>query len=198
MRPIAKRLRRRLRFSLVSVFVLMTTVCLALGLWLVPLRRIDRAVESLQQIGAKVLYTPQPDGILPSQPRGPLWLRKLTANHLFDSPREVFFKKDTSMRPPTNDDLRPLELFRSLDWLEIEPGLASDVTVAGIAHIAKAKTLRLVRLRTQPLSDASLIHFAALPRLEHLELYRVAMRGDGFSVFQGHASLRGHPFIRKS
>lgn len=189
MEPIVKRLCYRYRFRLITVFMLITVICLALGLWIVPSKRVDRAVESLQEVGATVLYAPQADGILPNEPRGPIWLRKLTANHLIDSPHEVFFKKDKAVRPPTDNDLRQLKLFRNLEWLEIQPGLNSHVTDDGIAHIATAKDLRIVRLRTQPLTDASLIHFGSLPQLEHLTLYKVAMNGEGFSAFQGHRSI---------
>jgi hypothetical protein len=58
-------LRRWLRFSLGSVFVLITLICLVLGLWIVPAQRLDKAVAELRKSGGFV----QKIGCMPNQLR---------------------------------------------------------------------------------------------------------------------------------
>lgn len=106
----------------------------------------------------------------------------------FESPAEVFFQKDQSNKQIIgDDDLRPLEVLANLRWFEIEQN--SNVTDAGLKHLAKAANLRLLRLRTKPLTNAALAELGSLSRLEHLELYSVAMSGEGFSQLERLANL---------
>ena len=48
--------RRWLQFSIRTLLVLVTLLCVALSLWIVPAERQRRAVEAIEKLGGIVFY----------------------------------------------------------------------------------------------------------------------------------------------
>src|SRR5215212_15035 len=161
--------RRRIRFSLRSVFVLVSVLCVWMGYLYSSAKRQERAVASIEQAGGHIEYdwwrgadgnpSPQPT------PRGPAWLRSLLGPHYFDtvvgvdishtlvhgSPSQFAAFKTQLLQLPR---LRRLHIFRlelsdadysvigQLRGLEDVSLANMELSAAGAAKIASLANLR--------------------------------------------------------
>src|SRR4051812_43109666 len=85
--PTAPTAKRFFRFSLRTVLVVLTLLCVALGRWVVRAQRQKEAVAAVRQAGGKVAYTYEFDSkgywIKNPKPWTPLWLRLTFGEDLF-------------------------------------------------------------------------------------------------------------------
>ena len=88
-----------------------------------------------------------------------------------------------------DDDLAAAGLSPSLEEVSAVYLTEGTVTDAGMAGLARAKTLKSVRFAEAGLTDASLKAFAGLPKLEYLNLFGNTFTDDGVKALAGAAEL---------
>ena len=84
--------RRWFQFSLRTLFVLLTVLCVWLAVTVNRARKQREAVAAIEAVGGMVLYEHQYDD---SEPPGPKWLRELVGDEYFVSVDVVFFVEAT-------------------------------------------------------------------------------------------------------
>ncbi len=166
----SRRPRRWLRFSLRTLLLLTTGVCVYLG-WLVSSARDQRlAVQAIEDQRGDVYYDFELDEeaelIDDAQPPGPAWLRERIDRHLIDNVAYVSFEyvgiQDVSsltklrkLRKLDLDtakirDLRPLAGLTRLEWLFL-----ANTPIHDISPLAELHDLRTLVLRNTQVSDLS-------------------------------------------
>jgi len=180
------------QFSLRTMLIAVTLVALVFGLWIVPAERQRQIVEDLQSRQVNVDYYRTKDeeenrswidDFLPlDYLRVPTGMNLLamdcTAADLelcgkLPSLRALWFSS-TTLR---DDDLEPLTKLTSREELYID---AERLTPAGLATVARMKSLRSLRLRISPPAWRGMRQLAALPAIEEFDLDKMEDSGLEF------------------
>jgi Leucine Rich repeat len=190
--------RRRIRFSLRSLFVVVSLLCGWMGYLYSSAKRQERAVASIEQAAGHVEYDwwRDADGSPRQQPtpRGPAWLRSLLGPHYFDTVVGVDISHTSVQGSPSQfatfktpllqlPKLRRLHIFRlelsdadyaaisQLQGLE-ELSLAKmELSAAGAAQIASLANLRELNLSDDIVPAAALLQIKEMPKLQSLYVY---------------------------
>jgi hypothetical protein len=183
-----RRPRRWFRFSLRTLFVLVTVAAVWLGLTMKRIRDQERAVARILELGGDVGYDYQWDyKYRPrfetwsinsnSQPPGPQWLRRLFGPQWNVDVLTVGIYRSTAV--PATD--RDLELLRNLPHVRAMDMNGSEViTDAGLRHVGRLTNLTDLRiLECAGITDEGLAHLSGLKRLNHLLLQKCNMDGSG-------------------
>jgi hypothetical protein len=147
----AQPLRRRLRlphYSLRSLLLAVTLLCVALGFWVNGAERQRRAVAAVLAAGGTVQYEHE-QGVafaVAGEFPGPDWLCRLLGVDYF---ADVIYARV----PPSK-------------YSRVPP----DVTAAAIAQVGGLTSLKALDLSETPLSDADLAGLSGLHRLKGLSL----------------------------
>jgi Leucine-rich repeat (LRR) protein len=144
---------------------------LACGLWMGwRVNRANdqrRAVAAIVRAGGGVSYDHQ------GRPWAPDWLRKRLGDEFFQDVTAVQFID----KLVTDHDLAPLASFDRLEEFSIS---GAPITDAGLKHLSKLTSLRILSLWDTPgVTDAGLAHLAALTKLQTLNLYRCDITDAG-------------------
>lgn len=197
--------RRRLQFSLRTLLIFVTLVCITMS-WLgVKLARVMRqreAVAAIEARGGYVTYDYEVDA-LPAEWTAPTWLRGL-----FD---DVYVSHVILSGNCDNDDISRLAKLTSLETLDFDhsqltdaglahlSGLAdlqvlsladTQVTDAGLAHLERLANLWLLSLNDTPVTDAGLKHLDGLTNLTTLYLWGTGVTDAGLEHLKGMTNLQ--------
>jgi hypothetical protein len=151
--------RRWMQLSLRTVLVLVTLLCVALSLWVVPAERQRRAVAAIEELGGGVSYAESA-----ASERFPVtFLRRWLPPDYFD---EIAFV-NLSYTQVTDAGLVHLQ---GLTGLQILGVYNTHVTDAGLAHLEGLTGLQRVSLSSTQVTDAGLVHLQGLTGLRDLYL----------------------------
>ena len=199
------------RYSLRTLLVVMTVVCLVSGSWLNKAFRQREAVRRFYQLrGGRsdpyglvtILY--RHEGQIQSQPNVPEWLHPLRdaiGDEAFGDPIGVQLQHTSA----TDDDLRNLEDVPTIEqlWLSrtnvTDQGMRSiqacpnlkvldldhtAITDDGIAPLATLKKLEFLSLTGTKVSDEGVRHLMRMTNLKEVRLKYTAISDDGFRELQ--------------
>jgi hypothetical protein len=174
------------RFSLRTMFVLMTLCCLLVGTWSVyvnPYRlqlQSLAAVDRLQGNSAK------------TGAEGPAWHRWLVTTFLGEDAFMHVTQVDLANRKVDDNDLRSLSGLTHLEKLSLDYTQISD---DGAAALRSMPDLKDLSLRYTTFSDRGAAHLAALPALRSVILTGTKMTDAAVDDLAKHAAMK-ELFIR--
>jgi hypothetical protein len=180
------------RFSLRTLLVLMTVLCVWLGFKVNAARRQKEAVLALRETGAMIVFDyqlrtvsglPQKKIDLTRSPPGPVWLRKLLGDESFGNVIIVQLHTFDLPGPPGRLDLSLLQNLPTLSSLMVRSDELCDDDLIKIGGI---RSLKFLYLYASHLTDAGLAHLQSLSELGVLDL----SFGGNFTD-AGLRSLRG-------
>jgi hypothetical protein len=155
------RRRRLFRFSLRTLLVVLTALCLLLGYKVRHVQQQQAAVAWVQQMHGVVTYDFEVNGsgapVPYAQPPGPNWLRQLIGVDYFASVVGV------NLTNPLVNDVTPLATLLSLKELCVQNTAVSD-----LSPLAKLTRLERLRLISTPVTDVSMV--PTLTKLRALRL----------------------------
>jgi hypothetical protein len=223
-----KRKRRWLQFSLRTLVLAITLVCIWLGFTANQAKRQKRAVEALRATGATILYDYQVneygghDLSKPSPPPpGPDWLRNLIGLDYFATAARVDLHPQDDITDETFDSLANLPHLRcvsvvglgvtdariarlgGLNELQAVTVMNSSVTDGGWEFLGHLLHLKRLRLDGPNISDSTLGHVKGLVELTHLYLIGNQVSDSGLKNLEGLSQLEvlwlyGHKNLRKN
>ncbi len=157
------------QFSLRTLLVVVTLICVGPGGYLVYEQRLakreEEAVKTLSQSPANQLYT------------RPHWLRTLLARRTSGHVVGISLRS----REMRHADLPPLAELSELVWIDLTD---TKVTDQGLLHLVGLTRLEQLRLDETQVTDAGLMHLAKLKRLSTLNLYRTQVTDEGVKKLQ--------------
>jgi hypothetical protein len=111
----------------------------------------------------------------------PAWLRRTIGDEYFQEVTRVWFDGETK-----DDQLAPVEHLDRLLEFELGGFIYGEKTVtdAGIAHLRRLKSLRMVKISNAKITDAGLAHLAGLP---HLQPRETPFQGWSYRVKDGRS-----------
>ena len=177
--------RRWFRFSLRTLLVVITVLCVWLGLKVNAARRQKDAVEAILKLGGSVQYDYQTVAPIPLKvidynfdrnalPPGPAWLRERLGGEYFSSVLGVTVESRDHTLAISTADLAELAKLPSLKLLS-----ADDVDDAGLEQIGKLTSLEGLYLESKQITDGGLKHLQNLASLEVLDLNGTGISSDG-------------------
>jgi len=189
--------RRFFRYSLRTLFVVVTVFCLWMGWQVKRAKDQGQAVKAIQEAGGRVTYRYQDDN--PARRNAPYpyppWLSEFLGEDLLLTVVGVYVegtKVDDGKFEELSEHLRRLPKLR---WLELRN---SRVTDRGLACVSELRTLERLYVRnyvdenTPPISvtDAGFVHFRNLSRLTTLTLTNGDITGTGLKHVVGFPNLK--------
>ncbi|HWB12505.1 MAG TPA: hypothetical protein VG826_24990 [Pirellulales bacterium] len=168
------------RWLLSAAALLVVAFGITAGWWAVSAQRQIAAVQSLDKVGAAIVYSDE----VPYGSKIPLagWL-KSTAGHDW-SASVVQIKLGRSQ--VTDEDLRSLENLPSLRFLWL---FNTEVGDEGLSHLSSLTRLEELSLGETKITDAGLAHLAGLRKLRFLSLYGTHITDAGLAHLHGLKSL---------
>jgi Leucine Rich repeat len=206
--------RRWLRFSLRSLLILVTILCVWLGVKVNQARRQKEAVDALSKVGAAIRYEHQ---LSDTHPRDfavekeldvPRWLRDLAGDDFFQTVVAV-----QATRPVTDNDFIHLAALPRIRFLYLT-NTGPRVTDAGLAHLprpdrlvsfvaggtavgnefakrlATADGMDTLFLGGTRVSDEGLLALSTLGQLLNLSIDNTEVTDAGLDALQGMRELR--------
>jgi hypothetical protein len=181
---IVKRLtpkRRWVQFSLVTMFLFVTVLCMGLALVVGPADRQRQAVAAIKALGGSVVYANPNPGVSDAFPRS--FLRRWLPRDFFDEVREI----NVQSSKVTDAGLKRLKGLTRLDALRLLD--ATNITNAGLAHLRGLTRLKALWLRNSQVTDAGLTHLRGLTGLRQLRLDGTQVTNGGLAQLQRLTSL---------
>jgi hypothetical protein len=174
--------RRWVQVSLRTVLVLVTLLCIALSMWVVPAERQRRAVAAIEKLGGHVSYAAH------NQAPGEASLVSLLQRNLpkdyFDHVESV----DLNSTRVTDAELAHLKGLTSLQQLFLDE---TQVTDAGLAHLEGLRGLQRLNVIHTKITDAGLVYLQGMTNLKWLDLSRSTELADaGLVNLQGMTNLQ--------
>lgn len=175
--------RRVLRFSLKTLFCVVTVVAVVIGLW-VPwnhrARRQKEAVDALSDRSVRIIYDYEVDTsgklINKAEPPGPSWLRRYLGNEYWDDVVAVAYQPRLGKliaKPVTDDDLRYFDAIPSVERLILRGNGVSGVSDDGLSHLSHLAALWQLDLSLNyKITGEGLRHLSQLTALRKLDLSR--------------------------
>ena len=140
-----KRRPRWLRFSLRTLLVVITVLCVWLGFKVNAARRQKEAVDAILKAGGTVFYDFQrPANVVgvpvATEPPGARWLRRLLGDEYFEDVIGVGF---SGVKKPTIDVLQQLSRLPKLETVNLSDTQVDDEGLRQFVRIGSLKTLQL-------------------------------------------------------
>jgi hypothetical protein len=182
----------RPQFSIRLLLVLVTALCIALGVWGMRAERQRRAVKAIEAAGGAVEY---------DSPGSETFLRQWLPEDYFDDVEVVVL----SRTQPTDDVWAHLERLPTVRQLFLDdPGITDDelvhlrgltllqyldlsttyVTDAGVARLQGLTRLQVLLLNKTQVTDAGLVHLQGLTALDELWLTNTQVTREGANRLQ--------------
>jgi len=170
--------RRWLRFSLRTVFVLITVLGVCLGIVINQARNRKKAIVAIDELG----------GTYGVYSVGPKWLRDLVKDerYFYDAGRVSFGPSN----PAYTHEFRNEDLERMVDLLNVFSHFrmldiaGTHISDDGLRHLKRLRNLEHLRLSSTVVSDRGLEHLKGIKTLREIELT------DTDVTDQGVAELR--------
>ncbi|HVX13664.1 MAG TPA: leucine-rich repeat domain-containing protein [Pirellulales bacterium] len=171
---------RKLRFPLRLMLVLVTALCIAMGVWIAPRERQRRVVAAIEALEGTVDYVDR-------NQRGEesflvTLLRRWLPPVYFDEIIEVNLA-DTRI---TDEGLAQLQELSSLESLYLDN---TKVTDAGLVHVRRLASLQELRVGNTEVTDVGVPHLLGLTSLRVLNLDNTQITDAGLARLQGIKSL---------
>ena len=173
--------RRWLRFSLRTFLLVLTALCIWLGVKVNQARRQKEAVGNLVALGTEIAYEHQWVGTWYDSTKEldvPMWAQELCGKDFFQNVAWVWFqpKRGTGYEI-TDDDLVHLAAFPKLRSLTLDR-LVTDI---GLAHIPRPDRLVHLNAGSTSLSDEFLKRLSGSQYLEQIWLTETLVTDEGLS-----------------
>lgn len=178
--------RRWFQFSLRTLLVLVTVLCLGPGGYIAyeqaKVRRQQEAVVAIERLGGYIFYeekSPVRTGLS----------RMILGDDSCSRVIGVDFNPlKTENGQIADADLRLLQSFPRLHHLVLKD--CPSISAEGLAELSSLKNLQYLYLNDTPVTDAGLVHLAGLSRLEELSLTHTQVTGPGLAQLSGLTSLQ--------
>lgn len=172
--------RRWYQFSLLSMLVVTTLLCIGPGGYVAyeqaKARKQKAAVEAIKKLGGRVEYEK-------SLPGRSATMRAILGD---DSSGRTFYVW-LARTPATDADLSQL---RSLNGVTDVFVSNTQVTDAGLVHLARLRKLEYLNFENTKVTSAGLVHLAGLTKLEYLHFEKTQVTDAGLVHLAGLKSLR--------
>jgi len=159
--------RRWAQFSLATMFVVMTVLCVWLAVVVNRAHQQRDAVAAIRALGGAVMYDYDFDAagvqIRNAEPPGPAWLRRLLGVDFRSRATWVYL----AGAPTTDADLVHLRNLPELNWLHVGN---KPITDAGLAHLARCTKLESLDLGGTEITDLGLNSLTNLRRVKMLDV----------------------------
>jgi hypothetical protein len=180
--------RRWFQFSLRTLLVFVTLCAIACSWFAVKLQQATRqreAVAEIKKLGGICVYDWQLDAnggfdysYSKTKPTGPVWLRNLLGDDLFQSVIMVGFEAEREVTDASLEPLKGLSEVRELDLY------GTKVTDAGLRHLKGLSQLRELCLSDTQVTDAGLEYLKELTQLQQLDLDGTQVTDAGVTKLQ--------------
>lgn len=177
----AKSKRRWVQFSLRTVLLLVTLLCVALSVWVVPAERQRRAVQAIEALGGSVEYA-GPDPFSTEVFPKPLLRRYLPPDY-FDDVDVVSLNASRI----TDKDLAYLQKMTSLQKLFLDD---TQITDSGLAHLEGLKGLQRLNLIGTKITDSGLVRLKGMTNMEWLAVDNTRVADAGLVHLQAMTDLK--------
>jgi Leucine-rich repeat (LRR) protein len=179
--------RRWMQLSLRTVLVLVTLLCVALSMWVVPAERQRRAVAAIETLGGRVFYADTQELYVNNQETNEsfakAFLRRWLPPDYFDAVEGVDLNRTSVM----NAELAHLQGLRTLQALWLAN---PQVTDAGVVHLQGLTNLQVLYLPNTRVTNAGLAHLRGLTSLQELSLANTKLTDAGLANLKGLTSLQ--------
>jgi hypothetical protein len=168
------------RFSLRTLFILMTICCLVFGTWAAyvnPYRLEARSLAEVKRLQGEFELV---------RAEGPEWHRWLVTTLLGDDAFVHVTKVDLNGRDVDDNALRALAGLVHLQFLSLD---YTQVTDDGIAVLRSMPHLRHLSLRYTAVSDRGAAQLAALPSLNTIHLTGTKLSDESIDALARHGGL---------
>ncbi len=187
MLPVTPRRRRWFRISLRTLLLLVTLLCIWLGVKVNQARRQKEAIAALKSIGLRIdFYHQRRDQGFPdssAEPPAPTWLRQITGDD--------FFQRVCSLggnNPDfTDDHAAHLSALDHLMYLTIGDSPASD---EALAQIGNTSSLEIVHFFNTPVGDCFVGRLAKSQKLSWLVLDNTRVTAEGLKSLSNLRELK--------
>ncbi len=197
--------RRRLRFSVRILMLLVLLVGACLGWWVDRVNRANRqrrAVAAILKAHGRVWYDYEFSGEMAipiGNPWAPEWLRKRFGDEFFQEVTMVAFQNPLPPDPAPEEARESprvrlaeaqLAAVEGLDRLERLYLVGSWTTDDGLERLKRLARLRYLNLAGTRVKGPGLAHLTALHELRELSLVRTKVDDDGLANLRGLRGLR--------
>lgn len=209
-----RRPRRRVRFTLRTLLVLVLLLSLPLAYLAVRIRRgqvQQRAAGHVNELGGMVVYYHQLDMsgnyYGRSEPGAPRWVRSLLGDDVFrqvvavnlhqcevhddDLPNftslEHLAALDLGCTQVTDRGLVQLAAFANLESLDLHN---TKITNDGLQHLKPLTKLKTLNISGTAIGDEGLVHLATLPALSDVRLTSTKITDDGLAMLAALPNLK--------
>jgi len=164
---------RYLRFSLMSLLLLVSAV----GLFLAPVvnrvRHQSRTIEAVERIGGKVNYQWEPDAT--SKRFG--WLRPWLDDDYFRTVQSIYLQD----RPATDELVNEISRLNGIVQLNF---CKSRITDKSLLYVGRMRQLKALDVGFNKITNEGLVHLAPLDELVHLDLDVTEVTDDGLPALR--------------
>lgn len=181
--------RRWLQVSLRTMLVLVTLLCVALSIWVVPAERQRRAVAGINSLGAHVRYRNVTSTTKRTERFPKTILRRWLPRDFFDRVDEVHLPDAPDFLPPEQTEAVLIHVERLTDLLELR-AYGTPVTDAGLVHVQGLTHLQVLDLEATRISDAGLFHLRGMTGLRELNLWNTRVGDAGLVNLCGMTALK--------
>jgi hypothetical protein len=172
--------RRWAQFSLATMFVVVTVLCVWLSVVVNRAHRQRDAVAAIEALGGHIIYTKPGEEASETFPKP--FLRRWLSRYYFDDVRAVLL----AGTQVTDAGLAHLHSLTGLQALSL---MGTQATDSGLAHLQGLTGLRQLWLRDTQVTDAGLIHLHGLTALHVLDLGGTQITDTGLTHLQGLMGL---------
>ncbi len=175
--------RRRFRFSLRTLLIVVVLLSLPLGWFALKLRQAERqrqAVEAIREAGGYVSYDYEFSG---QEPPSPARLTGLLGEDFF---ADVVYVNLDYPAKAGDVDLEQVETLTALSGLSLS---RTQVTDEGLVHLKGLTKLESLGLWDTQITDAGLAHLKGLAGLETLSLINTRITNAGLENLKGLTKL---------
>jgi hypothetical protein len=169
------------RYSLRTLFVLMTLCCLLFGAWAVyvnPYRQQQRSLAVVNRLQGTVTQAPA---------EGPAWQGWLVTTMLGENAFAQVTGVDLNNKKVGDADLRQLVGLIHVGKLALD---YTDVTDGGIVALESMPKLQTISLRYTTVSDGGAAQLGRLPNLRVAHLTGTKITDAGIDALAGHPQMK--------
>jgi len=178
--------RSWVQFRLITVFVVVTGLCVWLAVQVNRAHRQRDAVAAIHALGGAVMYDYDFDAagnqIRNAEPPEPAWLRRLLGVDFRNRATWVYL----AGAPTTDADLVHLCNLPKLNWLHVGN---KPITDAGLAHLARCTQIESLDLGGTEITDVGLDKLTSLRRLKILDIGGTKISDAGAKRLEGFEHL---------